>query len=113
MFNSAEKDKRNLYNTSTGDYTAPVVGVYAIKAVITVSGSGFTAAGSSYVEIIHNGVAKGFIPMVAVSDTVLVGSGATDLLLAATDVIKLVSQIAGTAPILAITSSRLTIELDQ
>lgn len=113
VFNSAEKDKRTLYNLSTGDYTAPIAGTYAIKVVITVSGSGFTAAGPSFVEIQKNGTVIGHVTMTPVSDTVLLGSAATDLILAATDVVKLVSQIQGTSPVLAITSSRLTIELDQ
>lgn len=113
IFNSAEKDKRTLYNLGTGDYTVPTAGVYAIKTMLTVSGTGFLAAGASYVEIQKNGAAMGFVPMTPVSDTVLVGSAATDLLLAQGDIIKLVSQIAGGSPVLAMTSSRLTIELDQ
>ena len=113
VFNSAEKDKRSLYNISTGVYTTQTDGVYAIKTALVVTGAGFAAAGASYIQIEKNGVAVGFIPMVPVSNTVLVGSAATDLILAAGDTLELVSQIVGTSPVLGVTSNRLTIELDQ
>jgi len=113
VFNSAEKDKRSLYNLTTGLFTTPTAGVYAIKILITVSGSGFLAAGTSFVELQKNGVNQGFVGMTPVSDTVLVGSAAIDLILAVSDVVRLVSKIVGTSPVLAITSSRMVIELDQ
>lgn len=110
IFNSATKDKRTLMNLSTGVYTAPIAAVYRVKLNIKITGTGFTAAGASFVDFEQNGAIVGSVPIVPISDTVAFCSGTIDVLMAATDTFEVVSQAAGTAPVLAITFSTFAIE---
>ncbi len=110
VFNSAEKDKRSNYNTSTGDFTAPIAGAYDVRGSFTITGSGFTAAGPSYIELKRDATVLAFIPITPVSDTVAVGVVSTSIQMAVGEIITMVSRVGGTSPILGITTSRITID---
>jgi hypothetical protein len=107
-FNNEVKDKRA--NFASGVFTAPVSGMYEIQAVLTVTADSGLAA-NSYVAIVHNNTTDyGYIPIVPLSGTLGVGSGAITITLAATDTIRLKSTITGTNPVLAQTQSRICIK---
>jgi len=107
IFNNAIKDKRSLYNTTTGVYTAKVAGIYRI--MLSGSFSGTTLAG--YVAVEHNGSERMLMPVSAISASFFTAIGAIDLLLAAGDTVEFVSQITGTSPELRTGTSYMSISL--
>jgi hypothetical protein len=83
-------------------------GVYELDAMLEVTAASGLA--DSYVAVdYNNGTTIGYIPMVAVSGTVMLGSGVLKVTLAAGDTLRLKSTITGTTPVLAITQSRISI----
>lgn len=108
IFNNEVSDIGAGYDNTTGVFTAPWACVVELDAMLEVTAA--SGLVDSYIAVDYNsGTTIGYIPMIAISGTVMLGSGVVKVTLAAGDTLRLKSTITGTTPVLAITQSRISI----